>query len=169
MGGCTITQIILKVSSSNEYNDGGCEYALVELTPELAALALQRIAALREQKILDPNIDESSYWAYFVACYFSPYAGVAIGDKEVVGTCIAMRDMLDNLQIEERQVITVPECFQISSHQVAAVECEKMIVHEDGIAFTAIPKHASFHVGTVEIPVTMLEAALAISASTARA
>ena len=49
-------RIVLKVSSSNEYCDEGCEFALADLTPELAALALQRIAALREQKSLDPDI-----------------------------------------------------------------------------------------------------------------
>jgi hypothetical protein len=46
-----------------------------------------------------------------------------------------------------------------------AVECEQMIVGEDSIAFMAIPKHASFYVQTVEIPLTMLEAA-ATGAST---
>ena len=49
----------------------GCEFALVDLIPELARLAVLRIATLREQKNLDPDIDETSYWAYF-AEYFSP-------------------------------------------------------------------------------------------------
>jgi hypothetical protein len=40
-----------------------------------------------------------------------------------------------------------------------------MIVPPDCIAFTAIPKHVSFHVQTVEIPLAMLEAA-ATGAST---
>ena len=162
-------RIVLKVSSSNEHYDGGCRFALVDLTPELAVLALQRIAAVREQKTLDPNIEETSYWAYFVACYFSPYASLAIDDQEIEGTCIALGDMLDNLQIEEKEVVTVPECFQVSSSQVAAVECEKMLVHEDSICFTAIPKHASFLVHTVEIPLPILEAALAISPSATQA
>jgi hypothetical protein len=162
-------QIVLKVSSSNEHYDGGCGFALVDLTPELAALALQRIAALREQKTVDPNIDETSYWAYFVASYFSPYASLAIDDKEVESTCIASGDMLDNLQVEQKEVVTVPECFQVPSSQIAAVECEKMLARSDSITFTAIPKHASFHVQTAEIPITMLEAALAISPSTPQA
>ena len=162
-------RMILKVSSSNEYCDGGCEFALVDLTSELAALALQRVAALRDQKTLDPNIDETSYWAYFVVCYFSPYAGLAFDDQNVEGTCIALGDTLDNFQIEEREVVTVPECFQVPSRQVAAVECEQMVVRSDGIAFTAIPKHASFRVQTVEIPLAMLEAALAITPSTTQA
>ena len=162
-------RIVLKVSSSNEHYGGGCGFALVDLTPELAALALQRIAALREQKILDPNVDEVYYWAYFVVCYFSPYASLAIDDQEVEGTCIASGDKLDNLQMEEKEVVTVPECFQVPSSQIAAVECEKMLVRSSSIAFTAIPKHGSFCVHTVEVPLPTLEAALAISPLTTQA
>jgi hypothetical protein len=49
-------KVVLKVSSNNEHCDGGCELALVDLTPEVAATSLQRIAVLREQKSLDPDI-----------------------------------------------------------------------------------------------------------------
>ena len=162
-------RILLKVTSSNEYCDGGCEFALVVLSPELAALALQRIAALRDQRTLDPNVDETSYWAYFAACYFSPYAGLAIGNKDVEGTSVSIGDMLDDLPIEEREVVHIPEIFQVPSSQTAAVECEKMLVRADSIAFTAIPKHASFYVQTVEIPIATLEAALAICPATTQA
>ena len=44
-----------------------------------------------------------------------------------------------------------------------------MTVREGCVAFMAIPKHASFHMQTVEIPVTMLEAALGTSSSTSQA
>jgi len=43
------------------------------------------------------------------------------------------------------------------------------IVREDSIAFMAIPKHVSYYVQTVEIPIAMLEAALAICPSTTQA
>jgi len=162
-------RILLKVTSSNEYCDGGCEFALVDLSPELAALALQRIAALRDQKTVDPNIVETYYWAYFAACYFSPYAGLAVDDMEAEGASIPLGDLLDELQIEDKEIVCVPEIFQVPSSQIAPVECEKMLVREDSIAFTAIPKHTSFHAQTVEIPLAMLEAALAISPSTTQA
>jgi len=152
-------RIALRVSSSNEYCDGGCEFALVDLTPELAALALRRIAALREQKNLDPAIDEVYYWAYLVDFYFSAYSDLAVGEKETEGASVAVGDMLGELQIQEKEVVCVPESFQVSSSQIARVECEQMIVREDSIAFMAIPKHASFRVQTVEIPLAMLEAA----------
>ena len=80
-----------------------------------------------------------------------------------------MADMLEELQIEEKEVVTVPESFQVPPTQSATAECEQMIVREDSIAFMAIPKHASFYVLTVDIPLTMLEAAVAAGASSTRA
>ena len=55
-------RVALRVSSSYEHSDGGCEFALVEVTPGLAALALRRIAALRAQKSVDPELDETYCW-----------------------------------------------------------------------------------------------------------
>ncbi|HEV2382182.1 MAG TPA: hypothetical protein VG206_20625 [Terriglobia bacterium] len=99
-------RVALRVSSSYEHWDGGCEFALVEVTPELAALALRRIAALGAQKSVDPD------------------------------------------------------SFQVLYYQIAAVECQQMVVRLDSIALSAIPKHASFYVQTAEIPLAMLEAAI---------
>jgi len=157
-------RIVLKVSSNNEYCDGGCEFALVDLTPELAALALGRIATLREQKNLDPDIIETYYWAYF-AEYFSPWEDLASSGNEAEGTKVTLEGILDELPIEDKEIVCLPESLQGSPDQIAAVECEQMIVREDSIAFMAIPKHASFYIQTVEIPIAMLEAA-ATSAST---
>ena len=157
-------RILLKVTSNNEYCDGGCEFALVDLTPELAALALGRVATLREQKNLDPDIIATYYWAHF-AEYFSPWEDLASSGKEVEGTRVTLEAMLDELPIEEKETVCLPESLQGSPDQIAAVECEQMIVREGSIAFMAIPKHASFYVQTEEIPLAMLEAA-ATSAST---
>ena len=51
--------LILRVSSSNEYCDGGCEYAAVDLTRELASLALRRIQVLKEHKKTDELVYET--------------------------------------------------------------------------------------------------------------
>jgi hypothetical protein len=56
-----------------------------------------------------------------MVCYFSAYAGLAIDIKDVEGTSVSIGDMLDNLQIEEREVVHVPEIFQVPSSQIAAV------------------------------------------------
>jgi hypothetical protein len=90
-------------------------------------------------------------------------------DRAAENTSVLLKDLLDELQIQDQELVCVPECFQVRPSRVAAVECEQMVVYHDSIAFTAIPKHASFHVQTVEIPFAMLEAALAICPSTTQA
>jgi len=157
-------RIILKVSSSNEHCNGGCEFALLDLAPNLAMLALGRIATLKEQKSLDPDIDEVYYWAYF-AEYFSPWEDTASSAEEVEGTGMTLEEMLDELSIEEKEIVCVPETFEVPPHQIVRVECNQMVVRLDSIVFMAIPKHASFYVQTVELPLAMLEAAAATSAS----
>jgi hypothetical protein len=148
-------RVALRVSSSYEHWDGDCEFALVEVTPELAALALRRIAALRAQKSVDPEIDERYYWTFCVGCYFSPWIAPEDAGAEVEAACPAVAERLC-----DDGVIEVPGSFQVSSCQIAAVECQQMIVRQAAMAFSAIPKHASFYVQTAEIPVAMLDAAL---------
>jgi hypothetical protein len=133
----------------------------LDLTPEVASLALRRIGTLREQKNLDPDIDESYFWAYFVDCYFDPWAELPGGEKEVESMGSVLGDILDELDIEDKEVVRVPESFQVPPGQCAVVESEQMIVHVDSISFTAIPRYASLRVQTAEIPITMLEAAAA--------
>ncbi len=154
-------RIALKVTSSNENCNGGCEFALVDLNSELASLALRRIAVLREQKNLDPDIDETYFWAYFVECYFDPWAESSDDVKESDGASSAVTDILNDLDIELDEVVCVPENFQVPPSQCAIVECEQMVVSADSISFTAIPRHASLRVATAEIPITMLETAAA--------
>jgi len=59
-------------------------------------LALGRIATLREQKNLDPDIIETYYWAYF-AEYFSPWGDPASSVMAVESTKVTLEAMLDEL------------------------------------------------------------------------
>jgi len=152
-------RVVLKVTSGNEHYSGGCEYALLDLTPELAALARRRIAALKELENLDPHIDEMCYWAHFVVCYFDPWAGSEVEDREV--TSPGLGDKLDELKIEENGVVRVAKDFCVAPSQCAAVECERMIARADSVAFTAIPRQCSFRIETREVPLATIESAAA--------
>ena len=112
-------RVVLKVTSGNEHYSGGCEYALLDLTPELAALALRRIAVLKELEKLDLHIDESHYWAHFVVCYFDPWAGSELEDHDDMSS--ALGDRLDELGIEENGIVCVTEDFCVAPSQRAAV------------------------------------------------
>jgi hypothetical protein len=152
-------RVALRVSSSNEYWDGGCEFALVEVTRGLAALALQRITALRAQKSADADIDETYYWTSCVECYFSPWVNPADAGAEAKAACVGVAERLCEGQGDDNGVVEVSDDFQVPSCQIAAVECQRMLVRQDAIAFLAIPKHTSVYIHTAEIPLAMLEAA----------
>jgi hypothetical protein len=124
--------LILKVTSGNEFCDGGCEFAVVTLNPELAGLALRRIAGLREQRRLDAELDEEYYWAYLGLEYFRPWGEVTRTQGEGSGDSVSLADRLRELRIEDNGIVTVPESFQVPPSLVAAVECEQMIVRQLG-------------------------------------
>jgi hypothetical protein len=154
-------KVVLTVSSSNQYCDGGCEFAVVDLTRELASVALRRIQVLREHKKNDELVYETYYWA-FDAEYFSPWADVSSAPGKVETTMRAMAGIMEALEVEEKEVVTAPADFEVVEAQIVAVECEQMVVREDGIAFLAIPKHCDFYVTTADIPVSVLQEAAGI-------
>jgi len=132
----------------------GCDYALVELTPDLGRLALRRIAMLRDQKRTDADLCETYFWDYH-AEYFSPWIAEAKECDE------SLAEMLDGLPTVAEDWMEAPAEFSIPDSLRARMECCQIIVRESGIAFVAIPKHTSSYVTTAEIPLMLLEAATA--------
>jgi hypothetical protein len=155
-------RVVLQVSGGNGDSDAGCEFALVDLTADLAARALRRVQALTEQKSRDPDVDETYYWDYS-AQYFSRWTITATAENEGAASP-AFAAVLD--EVEANDVVVVPKGFEVRQSQLARVECQQMIVRPESIRFLAIPKHASFYVQTAEIPVDTLESATASPAHT---
>jgi hypothetical protein len=134
----------------------------VEITPELVNRALRRITLLCDQKSLDPCIYETYYWGS-EADYFNAWLDQPGSSGEVEAASVELEERLEKLEIDRRQVVVTAEEFTVPDSRIALVECEQMIVRENGIAFTAIPKHTDFYVTTAEIPKEVLQQA-AISA-----
>ena len=118
-------RVILNVWGSSPHWNGGCDYAIVELAPELASVALRRIGTLREQQAADPQLDESYFWDSHAA-YFSPWVGSErapdSGDEPTVARTI------EELRVDKREIVQAPEDFEVEEDQFARVECEQMIV-----------------------------------------
>ncbi len=130
----------------------GCDYATVNLTSKLAGLAMRRIAMLKEQKQLDESLVESYFWDAH-ADYFSPWVAEQEKDAD------ALAQMLDRLPAVAGDWMQAPAEFSIPDSFRACVECSQIVVRPAGIAFVAIPKHASSYVFTAEIPLALLEKA----------
>ena len=67
---------------------------------------------LKEFGKLDSQIDETYYWAHFVVCYFDPWAGSEVEDRE--DTSSALGDKADELKIEENGVACVTGNFRVA-------------------------------------------------------
>ena len=157
-------KLILNVSSHNENDDGGCVLAAIDLTPQLAQLALRRIETLRTIKAQDENVEEIYCWN-FDAVFYDPFLGVE-GDQEGIPEgrkALAGEELLESLDNSPNDFIEVDEAFEIPERQIARLDCCEMAVRNEGIAFVAIPKHASFYVETRELPTEILRRAAELS------
>lgn len=156
-------RVLLKVWSSNPDYNGGCDYATVEMSGELAKLTLLRMNILSEQKALDPALCETYYWDYS-AEYFSPWAVRPIEPGKRDESAAGLAEMLESLEVDAKEMVIVPPEFRVPESQVAAVECSQMVVREDCIAFTALVRHADFYLTSAEIPRKIIESALGAAA-----
>ena len=141
-------KLVSTVSSDQEAWD--CDYALIDLSPELARLALRRVNILKAQKQADQQLDEM-YFQDFHVEYFSPWKGEEGDSADLLG------EMLDRLPSVAGDLMHAPDGFVVPENLLARVECSQMIIREDGIAFIAIPKHASCYIRTSEVPIPLLE------------
>jgi hypothetical protein len=149
-------RLVLKVSSHNENDDGGCGLALIHLTPQLAEMALRRIATLCAIKAQDEDTEEVNYWNYDVV-FFDPFA--CLGGRQAVSG----EELLERLDKSPNDFIEADAAFEIRESQIAAIDCCQMAARVGGIGFVAIPKHACFYVETVEIPREVLRWAASLS------
>ena len=153
-------QIVLKVWSSNPEYSGGCDYAAVEIDERLANLVLRRITRLCEQKALDASLFEAYYWDSSPE-YFSPSVNHASQPDEVQDSDGKLDDMLANLEVDTREIVTAPPDFRVPETRVVAVECSQMIVRDDSVAFTALLRHSDIYVTTADVPKAFISSALA--------
>jgi len=156
-------RVLLKVWSSNPDYNGGCDYAAVEISEKLANLMLRRINVLSEQKVFDCSLYETYYWDSSPE-YFSPWAVHPTEPGEIGAPGTALEDILDGLGMDTKEILIAPREFRVSESHIAAVECSQMVVRDDGIAFTALVRHADIYLTTAEIPREIIESALAAAA-----
>jgi len=153
-------RIVLKAWSSNPDYSAGCDYAIVEGGKAFLKLALRRINALCEQKILDPSVNETYYWDSS-AQYFSPWIDSVSQSGAAEDTCFQLEESIDALEIDAREVATTLSDFGVPDNRITAVECAQMIVRDGGIAFNALLRDSDIYVTTAEISKQMIESALA--------
>lgn len=153
-------QVILRVWSSNPDYSGGCDYAAVKISEELAKITLQRINVTCEQRARDPALYETYYWDSS-AEYFSPWEVRQIEPGELAEPDAGLEELLASLEIDTKETVIAPSDFRVPESQIVAVDCAQMIVRDGGIAFTALLRHTDIYLTTAEVPREIIESTFA--------
>jgi hypothetical protein len=152
-------------STDSEFN-GDCDYAVVQLTPDLVDQIRRRVELARQAGQQDGDLYELYFWggtAEFYdgnlldACQEAVAAATgADGDQ-------AAQDWLTKLERDGHAL--VPPAVDLAACQSQWTECDQMVVRRCPpssdpryeIAWTASPKHSDVYVTTRDLPLAALE------------
>lgn len=144
--------ISLLTSDPNDSLD--CDYAMIDLNANFARLALRRMAMVKDQQAIDPDLYEIYFWDYH-AEYFSPWSAEKADEAD------ALAETLDGFSAVSTDLQIAPANFELPEGVLTRVECSHMVACADAIAFVAIPKHTSSYVHTGRIPLSLIESVAA--------
>ena len=155
-------KIVIDTFSTNPEFNGDCDYAAVDVTPELLAQLQRRAALARQMRAQDDRLYELYFWdspAYF-------YDATSLDD-----VLVSNKELGESLTNEG--YAPLPRHVQLDPHgdeepQPQRTECNQTIVRICSdeartieIAWTTIPKHSDVYVTTRDIPLETLEALVA--------
>jgi hypothetical protein len=103
--------------------------ACIDLTSQLAELALRRIASLGELQAQDRDADEVYYWNYD-AVFFDPFLGPGYEGVPEDPWALTGEQLLDRLEREQKGFVEVDSLFVVPEHQLAAIERSEMVVRK---------------------------------------
>ena len=131
-------KLIVRTGSTNEFSEG-CDYALIDLTPELAHLILARKATLDRLKESDRDIEElvftGNYPEYFATLPES------------------LEDLDDTLYTAGH--VPAPGGFTVEEPE--RTECDRMVIDGYGVWWRCYPKHCDWMVDTPHLEYDLIE------------
>lgn len=133
--------LLLRGNSSDENYNAEIDFVAVEVTPKLARLILKRATAFRAMKRKDDKALETYFWD---------------------GSATYLRyDKVEEKhanRINYDGFVRLPKPVDPESGE--NVECNQMVVDEDCVTFTAIPKHTSIYITSDRIPLGLIREVL---------
>ena len=153
-------KIVLQCWSSHD-DTCGCDYALVDLTHDLARLMLDRIRIFQQLMAKDTGVCDLRWWNCD-ALYFSPWgAGNAPDDSQPSEKETGRMERDLSALDDGKEMMEAGDDFALGEEMEARTECDRMIVQEDGVSFSCIPKHTDVRITTGTIPVDIVKRAAA--------
>jgi hypothetical protein len=127
--------LLSKAVPSDEYVDD-CRYAIITIDEDMARRLEMQRKIFQKVKEEDSSLWEMYFWGGSIT-WFSD-----LSDKDE-----GLREKLDN----EEVIAATPEDREWVEDSAQRVECDQVVIREDGFCFTAILKHTSIYVLTPAI------------------
>ena len=141
-----ITHLIIDTSSSDEDDNGGCDYCLVEMTAEYVAYLLGYMEEVR-------RLHRSDMAVYAIECWDAGAAYFRFNERfrslrDIDG------DVLMDVPRGEPILLTADPRFAEADH--AQVDCRTVQVSKDDAWWTAYVKHTDIRIESAHVPVKTL-------------
>jgi len=124
---------------SNESDAGG--YALITIDEATVKVILERKELFQMVKSKDSDLESMGFWgteAEFFDCYAGQYIEESLGEAK-------------NTELEEGNLVRVSEDFAIPDNRRTRTDCDRMIIREDGITWSAVDFYGSGDFDTCEL------------------
>ena len=158
--------IILETHSTDPEFNGDCDYAVVQLTPELQEQIHRRVELARQAGKQDDDCFELYFWNGAATFYSNDLIEAC---QEAVAAARgrdgdqAAQDWLTEL--EENGHALMPATVDLAACQPQRTELDQMIVRRGSlsddtqyeVAWISTPKHSDAYVNTSDVPLTVLE------------
>jgi hypothetical protein len=155
-------KLILKCFDNNEWSEHKAEYALLDLTPALAATMLARLLTFAHNKKIDRDLEEMRYGGAYEPTWFDLWANLADDNSalELLQELVDSDRSKDSWRMANDFVLPGNET-DVEGMTQATGGSEQMVVRENSIAFCCEPKyHDSVIVETAEIPLDLIREAV---------
>jgi len=138
-----ITHLIIDTSSSNENDNGDCDFCLVQMTAEYVAYLLGYIDEVRRMHRADNAVYSLECWDASPAYFRSNDKLQELRDVDGDG------DLAAEVQAGEPILLTADPQFNEDDFQ--RVECQTVQVSKDDIWWTAYVKHTGIRIESAQI------------------
>ena len=132
-------------SSSNPDYNGDIDYAAIEVGVDAAKQILARYAVFTAARAMDRDLYDMYYWD-----------GGPDWFGHVDDATEAWFAKHEDVEPPAGEILTMDDGVTFDGLEFQRVECVQMIICEDGVRWTAIPKHTSLYVTTETIPIATI-------------
>lgn len=138
---------------SNAYGDEhgatGIDFCVLEITPDYAALLLQRIWLVNQLKAEDQCVEHVQFWDAS-----GRWLGAAAVEEAGVDDEGFLENLADDLAGEDAKILVD---FSFSDTLERRTECDRATVKASGVFWRTYPKHGDIELTTAEITVDQLQ------------